>query len=357
MSKRFQQSDFWRDFKCAHGWKSFTTDKINVLYRTFSKGPLNFSLCYVPMAPEYNPKSLVPGFAEQAEEEIQYIKSLKEFSRKIKAQLPENTICVRFDLPLDMPTVEVRDDYLFRLSELPKTAKKKKKKPLADIQPPDSTFLDLSLTQDELLANMKNKWRYNIRYAIKHDVKVRAVTAGSPDFEKDLNSFYSLYKETAERDGIGLHPLSYYKDLLVRGENSTGTEQETKITLYIASHEEEDLAAIITLFQKDEAIYLYGCSSNNKRNLMPNYLVQWTAITDAKNYGSKIYDFYGIPPTGSDKHPMHGLYLFKMGFNGREVHRPGSVDIPMSFFYGLYVFAENLRSFWHKKVMKKIRGR
>ena len=90
---------------------------------------------------------------------------------------------------------------------------------------------------------------------------------------------------------------------------------------------------------------------------MPNYLVQWTAICDAKNFGSKIYDFYGIPPTGSENHPMHGLYLFKTGFGGREVHRPGSVDVPLSRFYGLYCMAENLRAFYHKTIMKKIRGR
>ncbi len=357
MSKRFQQSDFWRDFKCAHGWKSLNIDDINVLFRTFKKGPLSFSLCYVPMALEFESGGIVPGFAEQAEAEVDYIKSLGNFAEKIKPLLPKHTLYVRFDVPLDMPSVEVRDDYLSRLSLLARTAKVELKKPRADVQPPDSTFLDLSLSEDDLLAAMKNKWRYNIRYAAKHGVEVRAVTASSPDFEKSLDSFYSLYRQTAERDGIGLHPLSYYKDLLVRGEKSGGTKDETKITLYLASHEGEDLAAIITLFQKDEAIYLYGCSGNKKRNLMPSYLVQWTAIQDAKAYGSKIYDFYGIPPTGSEAHPMHGLYLFKMGFGGREVHRPGSVDIPLSPLYGLYILAENLRAFYHKKIMKKLRGR
>ena len=207
---------------------------------------------------------------------------------------------------------------------------------------------------------MKNKWRYNVRYAEKHGVTVRAVTASSPDFQKDLDSFYELYKTTASRDGIGLHPLSYYKDLMERGakaEKAESEAQKTKITLYIASHEGEDLAAIITLFQEDEAIYLYGCSGNKKRNLMPAYLVQWTAIRDAKAYGSKIYDFYGMPPTNDENHPMHGLYLFKTGFGGAEVHRPGSFDIPLSPLYGLSTLAEKGRAFWHKKVMKKIRGR
>lgn len=357
MSKRFQQSDFWCGFKCAHGWKSINHNNINVLIRTFKKGPLSFSLAYVPMAPEFEPKSSVPGFEEQAEGEVDYIKSLKIFAEEIKPLLPKNTLFVRYDIPLDMPDVETRDEYLSRLGELASFAKVNLKKPRADVQPPDSTFLDLSLSEEDLLKEMKERCRRNIKKAEKNGVRIRAVTASSPDFEKDLDSFYALYKETAARDGIGLHPLSYYKDLLLRGEKSKGTKDESKITLYIASHEENDLGAIITLFQKDEAIYLYGCSSNKKRNLMPNYLVQWTAIRDAKSYGSKIYDFYGIPPTGSENHPMHGLYLFKTGFGGCEVHRPGSIDIPLSRFYPLYILAEDFRAFWHKKVMKKLKGR
>lgn len=357
MSKRFQQSDFWCEFKCAHGWKSINHKNINVLIRTFKKGPLSFSLAYVPMAPEFESKSSVPGFEEQAQGEVDYIKSLKTFSDEIKPLLPKNTLFVRFDIPLDMPSVEVRDDYLSRLGELSDFAKVNLKKPKTDIQPPDSTFLDLSLSEEDLLKEMKERCRRNIKKAEKNGVQVRAVSASTPNFEKDLDSFYELYMETATRDGIGLHPLSYYKDLLERGEKSKGTSNETIITLYIASHENDDLGAIITLFQNDEAVYLYGCSSNKKRNLMPNYLIQWTAIKDAKNYGSKIYDFYGIPPTGSEDHPMHGLYLFKTGFGGREVHRPGSVDIPLSKMYGLYTSAENLRAFYHKKVMKKLRGR
>lgn len=356
-SKRFQQSDFWCDFKCAHGWKKINHQNINVLVRTFKKGPFSFSLAYVPMAPEYEPLSSVPGFEAQALGEVNYIKRLGEFASSLKSELPKNTLCVRYDIPLDMPTAEIRDDYLSRVNELASSAKVDIKKNKVDIQPPDSTFLDLSLSEDELLSNMKNKWRYNVRYAAKHGVEVRAVTADSPDFQKDLDSFYQLYKTTAARDGIGLHPKSYYEDLLQRGSNLRESADNTQITLYIASHEGEDLAAIITLFQPGEAIYLYGCSGNNKRNLMPAYLVQWTAIQDAKKFGSKIYDFYGMPPTNDENHPMHGLYMFKTGFGGKEVHRPGSFDIPLSSLYKLYTMAENLRAFWHKKVMKKIRGR
>lgn len=340
MSKHFQQTDFWCDFKCAHGWNKISFNEINILTRTFKKGPVNFSLAYIPLAPEYNSLDY-----------SSYFECVSEFVKKLKPLLPKNTLCVRFDFPIDFSDTSERDFFVKGISKY--TKKLNIKKSNVDIQPPDSTYIDLFLSQDEILSSMKSKWRYNIRYASKHGVNVRRSSFADSTFQKDLESFYNLYKITSQRDGIGIHPISYYEDLLRRG----SLNNDNKVFLYIASHDDEDLAAIITLFSKDEAIYLYGCSGNNKRNLMPAYLVQWTAICDAKEYGSKIYDFYGIPPTDNENHPMHGLYLFKTGFGGKKIHRIGSFDIPLSFAYRLYIFAENIRAFWHKKIMKKIRGR
>ena len=81
-------------------------------------------------------------------------------------------------------------------------------------------------------------------------------------------------------------------------------------------------------------------------------------MKDAKEYGSKIYDMYGMPPEGKDEnHPMHGLYMFKANFGGKNIHRTGSWDIPLKTIYHPYSSAEKLRAFWHKKVIKKLKGR
>ena len=91
---------------------------------------------------------------------------------------------------------------------------------------------------------------------------------------------------------------------------------------------------------------------------MPNHLLQWTAMKDAKAYGSSYYDMYGMPPEGKDeKHPMHGLYMFKANFGGQNIHRTGSWDYPLKAVYGLYKMAEVTRAWWHKKVIKKLKGR
>lgn len=357
MKKRFLQSDFWASFKSAHNWTQVKShgesQETSVLVRSFKFGPVKKSIAYIPMFPEI-PENVS---AEDFENSLSSNPALSEIN---------NLLCWRFDPAMDFATAEERDAFVAKI----KKASKKIKKTDVDIQPPDTVLLDLVnvsdsenniRTEDELLSAMKSKWRYNIRLAEKKGVQVRKINADSSDFEKDLDSFYEIYKTTASRDGIGLHPKSYYKDLLERG--SKENSEEIKVYLYIASHKDEeketadDLACIIVLFSSKETVYLYGCSSNVKRNLMPAYLLQWTAIKDALSYGSEYYDFYGIPPTNDENHPMHGLYLFKTGFGGREVHRPGSFDIPKSFLYTFYIAAERLRAFWHKKVMKKIRGR
>ncbi|HAH62228.1 MAG TPA: methicillin resistance protein, partial [Treponema sp.] len=161
-----------------------------------------------------------------------------------------------------------------------------------------------------------------------------------------------LYRTTASRDGISIHSRQYYADLFSLSASERAKNDAPLVTLYVARHENDNLAAIITLFSKREAVYLYGASGNLKRNLMPAYLLQWTAINDAKTYGSPVYDFYGMPPADDKNHPMYGLYLFKTGFGGNIVHRPGSIDIPLSPSYALYTAAEDVRAFYHKKIRK-----
>jgi lipid II:glycine glycyltransferase (peptidoglycan interpeptide bridge formation enzyme) len=82
------------------------------------------------------------------------------------------------------------------------------------------------------------------------------------------------------------------------------------------------------LFRKNAATYLYGASSNEDRNLMAGYALQWKAMQDARAFGCTQYDLFGIPPSPDPNHPMAGLYRFKTGFGGRIIHRPGSWDFP-----------------------------
>ena len=349
----FLQTDFWASFKEAHGWKplriygsyepgdylsQWTGTEVAcftcfILIRNFSLPIVGqVSLAYVPMGVE------LTQTPEIMAESTAYGTFLSDFSYSVRKFLDKKPLCLRFDIPVDLYSLEDREHY-------------RKFTPCSfapdNIQPPDTVLVDLSASLEEILSRMKSKWRYNIRLAEKKGVQVQKASA------EEIDVFYDLYKTTSHRDGIAIHHKEYYKDLLQRGKDNP----HAQVDLYIASYQDEPLAAIITLFSGKEAVYLYGASSNNHRNLMPAYLLQWKAMEDAKATGCLVYDLYGIPPTDNESHPMHGLYRFKTGFGGTIVHRPGSLDIPLSPLYQFYVMGERLRNFWYKRVKKMLAGR
>lgn len=325
-AKRWQQSLFWADFKSKSGWiphffevtSAKLSFEITVMTRKIAKC---FTLAYVPMACERD------FFEDDAEFDLFF----RDFSRNIKPFLPRNTILVRFDPPVDKDCGEGKITAL--------------KKAVNDIQPPDTVVLDLSATEEELLAAMKPKWRYNIRLAEKKGVKITV------HGEEALDDFYTLFKTTGQRDGIAIHSKAYFERLF----RTAAQYPDVTVRIYRADFEDEKLAAIITLFLGNQAVYLYGASSNEKRNLMPTYLVQWKAICDGKKAGCTEYDFYGIPPTDDENHPMHGLYRFKTGFGGKIIHRIGSFDYSYSPLTAGFSLAEMMRSFYYKKIKKILR--
>ncbi len=404
----FLQTPFWCEFKARHGWtyrrfeveytllplnaeennceKSKETLKqvqgdsvrseLAVLNRSFAKGM--FSIAYIPLFPklpyECTPEDLLDkAFDDDGDasalagqeiitsetQTIEFAHFLSELAAALKPELPKNTIAIRFDPDVSFSTPEDRDLFNYGMKMVSYADRLKLRKNSVDIQPPDSTLVDLTGTEDEILEKMHSKWRYNIRLSERKGVTVNRYLGNDINLSEKLDKFYELTKITNARDGNASHAKSYYLDLIKSSAEEISKGRDIPvISLYIAEHEGEEIASIMTLFSHDEAIYLYGASSNNKRNLMPNHLLQWTAMKDAKAYGSKYYDMYGMPPEGKDEnHPMHGLYMFKANFGGKNIHRTGSWDIPLKAIYRPYSTAEKLRAFWHKKVIKKLKGR
>jgi lipid II:glycine glycyltransferase (peptidoglycan interpeptide bridge formation enzyme) len=208
--------------------------------------------------------------------------------------------------------------------------------------------LAIDRSDDELLAGMKPKWRYNVKLAEKKGVTVES------EGSSGLSDFYALYETTASRDKIAIHPRSYYERLFSL-EPTNLAEPRPDLRLWMARYEGRALAAIITVFYRGEATYLYGASSDEHRNLMPAYALQWSAIRAAREAGCVSYDFYGIPPVDDPDHPMSGLYRFKTGFGGQVRHYAGAWDYVLRPLpYHGWRLAEQLRLFWHKSVRKRL---
>ena len=361
--------------------------ELAVLNRSFAKG--FFSIAYIPLFPklpyECTPEEVLDkAFSDETEntvvepvettvnsvlinqdiitpetQAIEFAHFLSELAIALKPELPKNTIAIRFDPDVSFTNPENRALFNYGMQLITYADKLKIRKNSVDIQPPDSTLVDLTGTEEEILEKMHSKWRYNIRLSERKGVVIHRYLGNDINLSEKIDKFYELTKITNARDGNASHSKAYYADLIKSSAEEVAAGKDVPvISLYIAEHEGEEIASIMTLFSHDEAIYLYGASSNNKRNLMPNHLLQWTAMKDAKAYGSKYYDMYGMPPEGKDEnHPMHGLYMFKANFGGKNIHRTGSWDIPLKAIYRPYSAAEKLRAFWHKKVIKKLKGR
>ena len=176
-------------------------------------------------------------------------------------------------------------------------------------------------TEDELMKSFAEKTRYNIRLSKRKGVTVRY----SRD-KDDLKAFYDLYKVTTIRDKIGCRPYEYFERML-------DAYDENELRIYIAEHEGDKLSAAIATNYGGELFYVYGASSNEKRNLMPNYAMQMEMIRWGLENNCNTYNFGGI----LNLDPNDGLYKFKMGFCKQEgleeyIGEISKVYKPFSFF-------------------------
>jgi lipid II:glycine glycyltransferase (peptidoglycan interpeptide bridge formation enzyme) len=310
----FLQSSFWGAFKEQFGWKAHT---FTVEFENGEKKPLLvltrrvvrvLTLAYVPWGPELP----VAGFL-QADK---LTKIMTEIAAGLRARLPCAAL-IRFDLP-----------WHTEHTDPPHPAAPFRRAPV-NVQAPDTVYIDLAPDEEAILARMKPKWRYNIRLGGK---KVTVTRCGP----ERLQDFYALLEETARRDRIFIHSIAYYQALFDQAAKAAPPDGATSgaaspdassaVSLYLAEYEAKPVAGVVTLFRGREAVYLYGASSGEHRNLMAPYALQWQAIRDAKAAGCAYYDLFGIPPVPDPSHPMAGLYLFKTGFGGKIVHRPGCYD-------------------------------
>ncbi len=333
------QSTFWGRFKEKQGWQPmafrfYWRDSQGEMLILIRKILRFIPMAYVPFGPDLPTKDRTLFLAA--------------LSWELITQLPLGTLFIRYDLTEgnSMAALEAR-----KIENIPQRPQLESPliKAKQDVQPPDTVMLDISQSPQEILDQMHKKWRYNIRLAEKKGVKI--IVEENPS----IDHWYSLYKTTSLRDKIALHPSSYYQRLFDMAEESGEMENSTlKLRLFTAYHEEELLAGIVVSVFGEKATYLYGASSNEKRNLMPSYALQWHAINWAKEQGCSNYDFFGIPPTADPEHPMQGLFLFKTGFGGTLHHNLGCWDFPYSgVFYKLFRLFEGIRLWYYKKFKKR----
>lgn len=286
-----QQTKNWAEFrKTAKGEKYWEirieSEDVPKIYGYLQKMPLPFnkSWLYCNRGPVIN--DLKEGYLTE------FLQKTKEIAKN------ENAIFLRIEPPFIADSkdgkkyVEQAHDIGFKGAH-------------ASTQPEHTLIIDINQPEEEILAQMKQKGRYNIRLADKKGVRVTE--------SEDIESFYKILKETTERDVFSGHNKEYYKNMIEI------LKKDDMAKLYIAEHEGETLAGIIVTFYNNMATYYYGASSNHKRNLMAPYLLQWHAMKEAKKRGISHYDMLGVAPPDAKNHPWEGVSQFKTKFGGQRV--------------------------------------
>jgi peptidoglycan pentaglycine glycine transferase (the first glycine) len=313
----YMQSFFWTEFKKMLGWEIFrigifennklTGGAIVSKYSHFK----NFNFLEVSDGP------VLPYERKQAE---------KMFDLLIK----------EIDKIADLTTGKLSSHLSIepKLFQVPKYFNRFRKSK-TDQQPLKTLLINLKLSEEEILRQMKPKGRYNIKIAQKH--KVEIYKTGLSD---GLNDFLSIYKQFIKRAGFEGKDASYFKAL------EYCVRQEKNIDIYFAKYNNKLLSAAMVLYFSDTATFLYGASRKEYMSVMAPYLLHFEIIKNAKALGLGWYDLYGLSPEGDNhKHPWYGFSIFKRKFGGSEVDRIGGYD----FIYNEKLYKEYLKTYLFSK--------
>ena len=270
------------------------------------------------------------------------------FSEIKKIAKDEKSLFLKFD-----PPVEMNQKYSTKL-----------KKSSSEVQPKDTLMLDLEKPKEDLLKEMKQKTRYNIRLAEKKGIKItnyELCADNKKEFKEKFERFWELAEETSRRDKFRSHNKNYYWKMLESlNKENCACDRKLLVKLYLAEYNNKVITSNIVLYFGDYCVYLHGASSNECRNVMAPYLLQWQQIIDAKKAGYKKYDFWGINSNqksikhaleycqGSKAHKVkdswQGITRFKKGFGGYEKNYIGAYELVFNNIgYTIYGFMKKIR--------------
>lgn len=206
---------------------------------------------------------------------------------------------------------------------------------------PYSFQLSLLPTEDELLASMHQKTRYNINLAAKKGVQIIEDTT-----KAGLDEYLKLLQETTKRQGFYAHTQEYYTKMFDTIA-PTGMMHIFKATLDGAT-----LSVWIIFVFNGKLYYPYGASSREHREVMANNLLAWKVIQFGKSQGCEVFDMWGsLGPNPDQNDPWYGFHKFKEGYGGKLVEFVGSYDLVLNPpMYKIFQFVDKIRwKFLHLK--------
>ncbi|OGM05848.1 hypothetical protein A2125_02535 [Candidatus Woesebacteria bacterium GWB1_43_5] len=198
---------------------------------------------------------------------------------------------------------------------------------------PTTFWIDLTKSEEELLASFHPKTRYNIRHAQKKGVEVL-----EDNSDKAFERYLSLMKETVIRDKFFAHNEKYHRLMWEILHKSLILNHKSPIAhLLVAEYNHEIITAWILFECEGFLYYPYGASTHKYKNVMANNLMMWEAIRFGKRLGCHTFDLWG-------REPGKGFTRFKEGYNPLVIEFLGTWDLVINKkIYRAYRIAEKIR--------------
>jgi lipid II:glycine glycyltransferase (peptidoglycan interpeptide bridge formation enzyme) len=194
--------------------------------------------------------------------------------------------------------------------------------------------LDIGKSEEELLKNMHQKTRYNLRLAEKKGVEIVEDSS-----EQGFEEYWKLMEETTKRQGFFAHGKGYHKKMW---QEMTGSGMGH---LYKAIYQDKTLTAWMVFILNDTIYYPYGASSNEHREVMASNLMMWEVMRYGKKQGCRLFDMWGsLGPEPDTKDPWYGFHKFKQGYGSELVEFLGTYDLVITpLLYNLYGITDAVR--------------
>lgn len=275
-----------------------------------------------------------------------------------------------------------------------------------DLQPRHRMVTDISRSEDELMKSFQSRTKTDVRKSLKNGLEF-------VEANDKVEVFYDLYVLTSERDDFLISDLDFHKNILkhfagnddakiiliklnpdnaisnlnkdiskklkeldkAKSKNEDGSRDMQIVQLQRSIDNTRDqinqiedikrnkpdgiyLSGMLYVQTGANAYYLFGASSNDLRDLMPNYFMQYKTMLYAKEHGCKFYDFGGVSGLeDKDNDPEPGLYEFKKRWGSEKISLIGEFDLVLKPFYnGLYEIAFAMKKNISTK-KKKLKGK
>ncbi len=300
------QTGEWGELKAAFGWDPVRAIQGDIGAQIlFRRLPIGFTIGYIPRGP------ISDANQKRDRSFLEEVESICRRRRAVFCKLePDAWEHEEFESHLTWPFSQF------------------------SIQPMRTIVVDLRVSEENILARMKQKTRYNIGLSRKKGVRV--------NIWQDIDSFHNMVAVTGKRDGFGVHSLAYYRHVYNLFQPSGMCE------LFKAEYEGSPIAALMVFARGRRAWYFYGASAEEERNRMPTYPLQWEAMCWAKRRGCEEYDLWGVPDEDeatleSNFETRHdglwGVYRFKRGFGGNLMRSAQPLDKVFNpLLYKLYLW-------------------